>query len=147
MREPSNRDDIKSYRDLRVWKEAMDLAVECYRLTKGFPREEIYGSTAQIRRSAASVPANIAEGYGRDSSGNCVAFLRTAQGSLKELETRLLLAALVGVTRSADIETALSRSESLGKMLRALIRSIRQSASATAQCRLPTAFAAEGRNK
>ncbi len=67
--ERPNEDSIRSYRDLRVWKEAMDLAVECYALTKGFPKEEIFGLTSQIRRAAASVPANIAEGYGRDSAG------------------------------------------------------------------------------
>jgi four helix bundle protein len=60
---------IESYRDLRVWQEAMDLAEVCYRLTAGFPREEAYGLTSQIRRAAISIPANIAEGYGRNSRG------------------------------------------------------------------------------
>lgn len=78
-------ESIESYRDLRVWNEAMDLAVECYELTRLFPREEAFGLTAQIRRAAASVPANIAEGYGRNSAGSYVQFLRNAQGSLKEL--------------------------------------------------------------
>ncbi len=58
---------ISSYRDLKVWQDAMQLADECYRLTKAFPREELFGMTSQIRRSAASIPANIAEGYGRDN--------------------------------------------------------------------------------
>ncbi len=83
--------EIKSYRDLRVWKEAMDLAVECYRITKAFPRDEIFGLTSQIRRSAASIPANIAEGYGRDSAGHYIHHLKVAQGSLKELETHVIL--------------------------------------------------------
>ncbi len=65
----------------------MDLAVECYGLTKGFPKEETFGLTSQIRRAAASIAANVAEGYGRDSPGQYVNFLRVAQGSLKELET------------------------------------------------------------
>jgi four helix bundle protein len=60
---------IESYRDLRVWQEAMDLAEVCYRLTAGFPREEAYGLTSQTRRAAISIPANIAEGYGRNSRG------------------------------------------------------------------------------
>ena len=60
---------IESYRDLRVWREAMDLAEVCYRLTSGFPRREIFGLSSQLRRSAVSIPANIAEGYGRDSTG------------------------------------------------------------------------------
>jgi four helix bundle protein len=125
----------------------MDLAVECYGLTKGFPREEVYGMTTQIRRAVSSVPANIAEGYGRDSSGSYVIFLRTAQGSLKELETHALLAARVGLTTAAEIEPVLTKSEAIGKMLRALIRSIQQSSNTTAQAPLPTALAAEGRTK
>jgi four helix bundle protein len=82
---------IISYRDLVVWQEAMNLAEATYRLTATFPREEVYGLTAQSRRSAASVPANVAEGYGRDSKGAYVQHLRIAQGSLKELETHLML--------------------------------------------------------
>jgi four helix bundle protein len=140
-------ENIRSYRDLRVWKEAMDLAVECYALTKGFPKEEIFGLTSQIRRAAASVPANIAEGYGRDSAGHYVNFLRTAQGSLKELETHLLLSGRIGLVSASCIEGILARSENVGKMLRGLIRSIQRSSNPTADARLPTADAAEGRKK
>ena len=81
---------IKSYRDLRVWREAMGLAVATYQLSGELPKHELYGLTSQIRRAAASVPANIAEGYGRESKGSYVQLLRVAQGSLKELETHLL---------------------------------------------------------
>jgi four helix bundle protein len=83
---------INSYRDLRVWQDAMTLAESCYRLTRQFPRDELFGLTSQIRRAAASIPANVAEGHGRESTGNFVQSLRVAQGSLKELETHLLLA-------------------------------------------------------
>jgi four helix bundle protein len=145
--ERPNEENIRSYRDLRVWKEAMDLAVECYALTKGFPKEEIFGLTSQIRRAAASVPANIAEGYGRDSAGHYLNFLRMAQGSLKELETHLLLAERIGLIASNAVEGLLSRSEGVGKMLRGLIRSIQRAARPTAEARLPTADAAEGRKK
>src|SRR2546421_9349556 len=93
--------EIRSYRDLRVWKEAMNLAEAACRLTGQFPKHEIYGFTAQIRRAAASVPANIAEGYGRESRGAYVQFLRVAQGSLKELETHLLLATRIDLTSNA----------------------------------------------
>lgn len=117
-------DDIRSYRDLRVWQEAMDLAEDCYRLTRQFPREELFGLTSQIRRSAASVPANIAEGYGRDSTRAYVNQLRIAQGSLKEVETHLLLSQRVGLVPKEVIAAALQRSETIGKMLRSLIRNV-----------------------
>jgi len=84
--------EINSYRDLKVWQDAMVIAERAYRLTARFPKEEVYGMTSQIRRAAVSVAANIAEGHGRDHSGSFVQFLRIAQGSLKELETHLLLA-------------------------------------------------------
>ena len=87
---------IQSYRDLKVWQQAMDLAEKCYRLTRQFPKDELYGMTSQVRRSAASVAANIAEGHGRNSRGEYIQFLRVAQGSLKELETHLILAVRVG---------------------------------------------------
>jgi four helix bundle protein len=83
---------IHSFKDLEVWQMAMTLAADCYHLTARFPKEEIYSMTAQIRRAAASVPANIAEGHGRENTGAFIQFLRIAQGSLKELETHLLLA-------------------------------------------------------
>ena len=93
---------INSYRDLLVWQGSMGFAELCYRVTKTFPREEMYGMTSQIRISAATVPANIAEGQGRELSGVFVQFLRTAQGSLKELETHLLLAERVSLLAYVD---------------------------------------------
>ena len=119
-----NDQSINSYRDLRVWQEAMTLAEACYRLTGQFPRDELFGLTSQIRRAAASIPANIAEGHGRESTGSFVQSLRVSQGSLKELETHLLLAGRVGFLASTDLEITLGRCESLGKMVRALIRSL-----------------------
>jgi four helix bundle protein len=119
---------IESYRDLRVWREAMDLAEACYRLTAALPREEMFGMTAQIRRASASVPANIAEGYGRNSKGAYSQFLKVAQGSLKELETHLLLAERVGLVKNGAAATVLASCDSLGRMLRSLIRSIERSA-------------------
>jgi four helix bundle protein len=138
---------IRSYRDLRVWKEAMELAVECYAATRGFPREEIFGLTGQIRRAAASVPANIAEGYGRDSAGHYVNFLRTAQGSLKELETHFLLANRIGLIAEEGAHAILERSEAVGKMLRGLIRAVQNSNHSTADERLPAAGKSEGRSQ
>jgi len=117
---------IHSYKDLKVWQEAMNLAEACYHLTTGFPKAEMYGMTSQIRRSAVSVPANIAEGYGRDSLGEYIQFLRVAQGSLKELETHLILTGRVGLTTNTQIDPILKLCDTLGRMLRALIRSLQR---------------------
>jgi four helix bundle protein len=122
----------------------MDFAVQCYEATKAFPREEMFGLVAQIRRAASSVPANIAEGYGRESTGSYAHFLRTAQGSLKELETHLLLATRVGLVSEAKSEPLIQQSDVVGRMLRGLIRSIERSAP-IADRRVPTAGASEGR--
>jgi four helix bundle protein len=115
---------INSYRDLRVWQDAMTLAEACYRVTRRFPRDELFGLTLQIRRAAGSVPANIAEGHGRENTGNFVQHLRISQGSLKELETHMLLAERVGILPTPDLQPVLVQCDSLGKMLRALIRSL-----------------------
>ncbi len=120
--------DINSYRDLKVWQSGMDIAEACYVLTQDFPKSEVYGMSSQIRRAAVSIPANIAEGYGRDSTGNFIAFLRVAQGSLKELETHLLLCPRLGLAEQKSVEPLLQRCDELGKMLRAFIRSIQRSA-------------------
>ncbi|MCC7021871.1 MAG: four helix bundle protein [Thermomicrobiales bacterium] len=102
----------------------MDLAVQCYELTRGFPREEAYGMTSQIRRAAASVPANIAEGYGRSSTGQYVQFLRNAHGSLREVETHILLAVRVRLASDEDARPVLEKCDSVGRMLWALAKSV-----------------------
>jgi four helix bundle protein len=104
----------------------MVIAEQVYRLTRGFPKDEVYGMTSQIRRSAVSIAANIAEGYGRDGSRSFVQFLRVAQGSLKELETHMLLAQRVGLASASGAEPVLARCDELGRMLRSLIRSIQR---------------------
>ena len=115
---------IRSYRDLQVWQLGMDLAEACYLLTKRFPKDELFGMTSQIRRAASSVPANIAEGYGRDSKGEYVQFLRVGQGSLKELETHLTLSRRVGLMPESDTKNVLEECDHLGRMLHRLIRSL-----------------------
>lgn len=102
----------------------MSLAEAVYRLTKQFPKDGLFGLTSQMRRASVSIPANIAEGYGRESTGAYVQFLRVAQGSLKELETHALLANRVGIMSELDAANLLSLAEAIGKMLRALIRSL-----------------------
>ena len=118
---------VQSYRDLRVWGESMLLAEMCYRHTRSFPADERFGLTAQIRRAAVSIPANIAEGYGREQTGSYVQFLRIAQGSCKEVETHLLLAKRVLGEAASNPENLLQQAEVVGKMLRGLIRSLEAS--------------------
>jgi four helix bundle protein len=115
---------IRDYRDLVVWKEAMDIAVDLYSLTRGFPREELFGITSQMRRCAASIPANIAEGFGRAQRQPFIQFLRIAQGSLKELETHTILCGrieLLAAEQSTDLQ---ERCERLGKRLGLFVRSL-----------------------
>jgi four helix bundle protein len=115
---------VQSYQDLQVWRQRMDLAEACYWMTKSFPREELYGMTSQIRRAASSIPANIAEGNGRESRLEYIHFLRIAQGSLKELETFLQLSARVELAPDVTVQQTLCQCEAIGKMLRALIRTL-----------------------
>jgi len=81
---------------------------------------------SQIRRSSASIPANIAEGHGRENTGSFIQFLRIAQGSLKELETHLILAGRVGFMTEADMAPLLSQADEIGRMLRSMVRSLQQ---------------------
>lgn len=115
---------LESYRDLKVWQRAMTLAEACYLHTRSFPRDEMFGLTSQIRRAATSIAANIAEGYGREQTGLFIQFLRVSQGSLKELETHLLIAQRVKIGSQKEVEPLLDKCQELGKMLRALIRSL-----------------------
>lgn len=111
---------IQSYRDLKVWQEAVNLAEICYRLTKIFPKEELYGMTSQIRRASVS----IAEGYGRKNRGEYIHFLYIAQGSLKELETHLLISQRVELASSESINPILNQCELVGRILLSLIRAL-----------------------
>ena len=87
---------MKDFRDLKVWEKAHALVLKCYEATKPFPREEIFGLVSQIRRAAASVPANIAEGCGRRGNAELHRFLQMAMGSANELEYHLLLSKDLG---------------------------------------------------
>jgi four helix bundle protein len=115
---------IRSYRDLIVWQKAMALAALCYAKTRSFPRSEAFGLTTQIRRAAASIPADIAEGNGRENTGSYIQFLRISQGSLKELETHVMLSQTVELMKAPDAEQILEMTEGVGKLLRSLIRAL-----------------------
>lgn len=114
----------RSFQGLLVWRQAMDLARDSYLLTKKFPKEELYGLTSQMRRAAVSIPANIAEGSGRSTRKDYVNFLRIAQGSLRELETYLLLAPKMGLIPPEAVAALLAQLDSVAKLLNRLIQAI-----------------------
>jgi len=114
------------FRDLVVWQKSMQLAVTVYDLTKHFPREEIYGLTSQMRRSAVSIPSNIAEGQGRANPAEFRQFVSIARGSNCELQTQLELALALKLVDPASINSAQQLSEEVRKMLYGLISSLGQ---------------------
>ena len=119
---------VVDYRDLDVWKVAMATVKDVYRITKALPTDERYGLVSQMRRAAVSIPANIAEGYGRDSSGNYVQFLKIAQGSTRELETLVELSRQLDFVPAADAAKTHEALTRISMMLRALIRAIERTA-------------------
>ena len=126
MEEP-DRDPapIRDHRDLRVWQVAMDLAVETYRVADRLPARERFGLAAQIRRSAVSVVANIAEGNGRLLRGEYLHFLSIARGSLKELETHLALAERLGYVTVEQLAPSFELCDFVSRMLTRLRQSLR----------------------
>ena len=111
---------VRSYRDLKVWQRAMDLVVHSYELARFLPREELYGLTSQVRRAAVSVPANIAEGNGRDHRREYLYHLSLAHGSLMELETHLVLASRLGYVQAKEVSSVLATAGEVGRMLNGL---------------------------
>lgn len=111
---------VQSYKDLIVWQKAMDLVVETYRLSKIFPKEELYALTNQLRRAVVSVPSNIAEGQARKSTAEFLNFLSIAQGSLAEVETQILLAIRLNYLTNTDARMALDLRTEISKMLTSL---------------------------
>jgi four helix bundle protein len=112
--------EIKSYKDLIVWQKSMDLAVEIYRLTKGFPQDELYSLTNQIRRAVVSIPSNIAEGKGRNSKAEYLHFLSIAQGSLAETETQIELAIRLSYVTELQANKSIQLHNEISKMLAVL---------------------------
>jgi four helix bundle protein len=117
------------YQDLRAWQRAIELVERVYSITSRLPQEEIFGLKSQMRRCAVSVPSNIAEGQGRATRGEFQQFLGHARGSLYELETQIVIAAKLGYLSAVDEDSLLSESRDLGRMLNALIASLKPSAS------------------
>ncbi|HEX7705936.1 MAG TPA: four helix bundle protein [Thermoanaerobaculia bacterium] len=128
---------MSSYRDLRVWQTAMDLAVRTYEETSAFPSEERFGITQQMRRAAVSVASNIAEGYGRRTSRQRYNFLETALGSLFELETQTELSARIGLLQEANSHAMLEMIRSTGRGLTSLMRYVQSEARQETKRHLP----------
>ena len=117
---------IKTFKDLTVWQEAMNLVEMIYLQTKTFPKEEMYGLTSQIRRAAVSIPANIAEGNGRRSRKEYLRFLSVANGSIKELETHILIAERLNFLPKEISEQIQVQLRSVGRLLTALRKSLKE---------------------
>ena len=115
---------LKNYRDLKVWQKAYQVCLTIYKITKGFPKQETYGLTSQIRRAAISVPSNIAEGYGRKTTPDYIRFLYIAYGSNCELETQILLSGDLEYIKSEKLKEIQEAVGEVERMLKALIKSL-----------------------
>jgi four helix bundle protein len=107
---------MHNLKELKIWNKAIDLSIEVYRATSNFPRVEVYGLTAQIRRSAVSVPSNISEGAGRNSNKEFIHFLGIANGSSYELQTQLIISHKLNLISNETLQPLLKEIEEIQKM-------------------------------
>jgi four helix bundle protein len=126
---------IRSYRDLEAWKVSMKLAEGCYQFTGSFPRSELFGLAAHIRRSAVSIPSNVAEGHNRRSRVAYASFIGIAMGSQAELETQIELARRLGLGKEADAVRLLDVAAEVGRILHGLRLALGNSAAANSESR------------
>jgi len=112
---------IKTYRDLIVWQKSMTLVTLIYELTGQYPKSENFGITSQTRRSAVSIPSNIAEGYGRDSIKDYTRFLKIAKGSLYELQTQIEIGSNLNYLKNEDFKNIYENTREIERMLKARI--------------------------
>ena len=117
---------VNSYKDLIVWQKSLDLTVEIYKLSSLFPKEEVYGLTSQIRRASCSVSLNIAEGFGRNTTKSYVSFLYIAEGSLREVESAVILSNRLGFVKESSCEKVNSLIEEEMKMFNVLIKKLEE---------------------
>lgn len=115
---------VRNYQDLIAWQRAMDLVEIVYKASKGFPREELYALTSQVRRAAVSIPSNIAEGQGRRSTLDFLRHLSIAHGSLREVETQVLIAGRLNYLTAAQIKAVMTPASEVGKLLNGLMNSL-----------------------
>jgi four helix bundle protein len=119
---------ITNFTDLQVWRRSMDLVVDVYRLTENFPKTEMFGLTSHIRKTALSIPSNIAEGFCRDSTASYINHLNIALGSEGELFTQLECSRRLGFATDARLAEHFDNLSQIGKMLRGLVASLERSA-------------------
>jgi four helix bundle protein len=112
--------NTKTHKNLEIWKEGIKLVTKIYKLTKNFPKEELYGLTSQMRRAAVSYPSNLAEGAARDSIAEYIRYIYISLGSLSELETQLIISRNLGF--SSDIDDLLSDIKALNSRTRSLVK-------------------------
>ena len=115
---------MKDFRELKVWQKAHQLTLAVYELTATFPREELYGLTAQLRRAGSSIAANLAEGCGRNGDAELARFCSIAMGSASELEYHLLLARDLKLIKPKDYEALNQQATELKRMLTALMQKL-----------------------
>ncbi|WP_315863138.1 four helix bundle protein [Thermosynechococcus sp.] len=117
---------LQSYRELVAWQKSMLLVEKIYQLSSQLPKEETYGMRSQLTRAAVSIPANIAEGQARQSTGEFLQFLGIARGSLAELETLLILCGNLSLLPQENVKGALNACDEIGKLLTGLVKSLRR---------------------
>ena len=115
---------LKNYKELNVWQKSYKLCLHIYKVTKRFPKDEMYGLTSQIRRSAVSIPSNIAEGYGRKTTLEYVRFLYIAYGSVCELETQTMISGDLGYVDKKGLQELKEEIGDVERMLKAMIKSL-----------------------
>ncbi|MGD0551833.1 MAG: four helix bundle protein [Sedimentisphaerales bacterium] len=113
---------IKSFQDLEIWKRSMKLVEEIYNITRAFPKDEIYGLTSQLRRSAVSIPSNMAEGFARFHNKEYRQFLYVSLGSCAELTTQLVIVSRLQYAPEKIIDVMIDETEQISKMTMALIK-------------------------
>jgi four helix bundle protein len=121
----SAKNTIRSFKDLIVWQRSMDLGVTIYKITQKLPAIEQFGLISQLRRAAVSIPSNIAEGYGRQSTGNYRQFLSISRGSLMEIETQIDICGRLKYLAQSDTENIFKEITEISKMLTSLISKIK----------------------
>ena len=122
---------IKSYQDLIVWQKSVLLVTDIYTITKTFPQDERFGITSQLNRAAVSIPTNIAEGWGRETSKNYLQFLRISRGSIMEVQTLLIISKNLNYVSEEKFDVLRNKTEEVGKILQGLIKSINEKVNLT----------------